>query len=298
MFNFFIATLITIVGILPESSQSILLEKSLREKIDQNEVPIQLVKTKNTPSPKEDFANYSSKSEAVYFIDTSSGMILYEKNSDKKLSPASISKLMTALVVVSEANVNEVVTIKAQDTRPEDATMGLVLGDKITVSELLHGLLLNSGSDAALNLSTHVAGSEEVFVKKMNEMAKALGLKNTNFTNSVGWDDPKNYSTAKELTILAQVALKNQYLKDIFSKKSHISTSEKGIKYHLVNTNKLLEIPGHRGIKTGTTLNAGECLVFFFDDGERIVVGTILDSKQRFDEVRGLIEWTRANFLW
>jgi serine-type D-Ala-D-Ala carboxypeptidase (penicillin-binding protein 5/6) len=205
---------------------------------------------------------------------------------------------MTALVVISETEINEVVEISPQNVRLDDSTMGLINGDKLSVGDLLHGLLINSGSDAALNLATHVAGSELEFVELMNQKAKILGLENTNFSNPVGWDDQNNYSTAKDLTNLARIALTNKEIKSIVGKKNYIVQSENGNTYYLNNTNQLLRNPQYLGIKTGTTFRAGECLVTYYEEGDKKIIGTILNSTGRFNETTKIIKWTKDSFVW
>jgi serine-type D-Ala-D-Ala carboxypeptidase (penicillin-binding protein 5/6) len=236
-------------------------------------------------------------SNAAYFVDWESGEILVAKNEKQRLPIASITKLMTALVAVKENTAEKVMTVPPVTYNGIDSTMGLSTGDRLKFKELLHGLLINSGGDAAKTIAVSTSGSETEFVKKMNETAKILELTNTNFSNVIGYDDPNNYSSAEDLAILARVALSNPHIKEIVSKKSYTATSETGKKYYLVNTNQLIG-PSFLGVKTGTTYGAGECLMSIYKEGDRQILGILLNSPGRFTETQNVIKWTREAFTW
>lgn len=301
MYNFFAIILITVISLLPSTPKTNDWETIFRNKIDKNQAKTyEAEKNDYKPIPEsvDEFKLLSSSAKAAYFVDINSGKVLYEKNGNQKLPPASTVKLMTAIITVTNTKLNSIITIKPQNTQLNDSTMGLVYGDRITVKELLHGLLINSGSDASLNLATHISGSEISFVKIMNQKAKIFGLENTNFTNPVGWDEAENYSTAKDLTILAKIALQNDLIKEIVSKNNHISRSENGNFYYLKNTNLTLGSEGYFGIKTGTTYNAGENFIVYYKDESREIIGTVLNSTARFEETKKIIEWTKGNYSW
>jgi D-alanyl-D-alanine carboxypeptidase (penicillin-binding protein 5/6) len=206
--------------------------------------------------------------------------------------------LMTALIVVENAKLTDIVTVPILVTQPLDTNMGLAVGDKITVNDLLHGLLIESGADASLALSNFVAGSEQKFVALMNERAAKLGIKDTQFTNSIGHDDTGHYSTASDIVKISRVALSNPQIAEIVSKKSYTATSTEGKKYFLSNTNLLLGTPYYMGIKTGTTFMAGQCLSSIYDDGVRRVYGVVLGSFSRFTETEDILEWTKRSYTW
>lgn len=250
------------------------------------------------PEKTKDFVPTQINSDAGIFLDTKSGKILLAKDKDTRLPMASTTKMMTAILAVKNLELERIVTVTSLQTRPLDTTMGLSVGDRISVLELLHGLLITSGSDASTVLAKEVAGSEEQFVALMNEEASYLGLKNTQFTNSVGYDNPNHYSTAYDLAKLGKVFMLNKTLVDIVAKSSYTATSESGEKYLLTNTNKLLNGSTYRGIKTGTTYGAGECLVSLYENGDQKIIGVLLNSPARFSETTGIIEWTKHNFLW
>lgn len=300
MLKFLVALLVFFLSFLPSTSKTEKKIESLKEYVNgtQNREIARNLNDFFVTEKIDDFKKLSTSAAASYLVDERSGLVLYEKNSNQKLPPASLAKLMTAIVVVSEANLSEIVTVKKQKTQPLDSTMWLVTGDKLSVEDLLHGLLINSGSDAALNLAEHVSGDSENFVALMNEKAKNLGLTETQFTNPVGWDEPGNFSTAKDLTNLSRIALKNQKIKEIVNKKSYNARALNGRLYPLYNTNILISQPGFYGVKTGTTYDAGQCLTFIYDNDKTTMVGTVLNSKERFIETESLIRWAKGNYIF
>ncbi|MBW6431806.1 serine hydrolase [Patescibacteria group bacterium] len=298
MSNFFIAFLLFTVALLPNSSKSNFWEEKLRERLDNRNIESEEITIDSIPEEIEAFKEASVGARSAYFIDVKSGKILFDKNSEVKLPVASIAKLMTAVTVIGENELDEVVTISSQRTQLTDSTMGLILNDRLTIGELLHGLLINSGSDAALNLAAHTSGSEKEFVSLMNNKAKIFGLDNTNFTNPVGWDEVGNYSTAKDVANLARIALTSNTISEITTKKYYVAKSLNGRQYFLNNTNQLLGQNGYSGIKTGTTYRAGECLVTYYQDTEKEIVGVILNSPARYNETKYLVNWLESNFDW
>lgn len=259
--------------------------------------PTQVQEVLKAPTKKLTVEEISSSSKAAFFIDVKSGSVLYQKGAHEKLPIASLTKLMTAIVTVSEVKAGTVFATPALTTTGLDSTMGLAPGDRLTVEELLHGLLINSGSDAAQTLAVGISGSEKEFAAKMNEYAKLFGLTETSFANASGTDDQGGYSSAADVAKIAKIALKSPQIKDIVTIKSYTASSEGGKKYSLTNTNKLLD-SSFRGIKTGTTYGAGECLVSLYKEGDREIVGVLLGSKSRFTETTNVIKWTREAFSW
>lgn len=236
--------------------------------------------------------------KSAIFIDRESGKILYEKNKENKLPIASTTKLMTALIVYEKLETDKVIIVPKLTTRPLDSIMGIREGQKFTVLNLLHGLLIESGSDAANALVTAVSGNENSFVALMNEKANLLGLTNTQFTNSVGYDSNGNFSTAYDLAKLSKVFLKNELLSNIVNKSSYIASSESGEKYYLTNTNQLLNGITYKGLKTGTTFSAGECLISYYEEGDKKIIGVVLDSPARFFEANQATQWIKSNYIW
>lgn len=237
-------------------------------------------------------------SKAAVVLDTKTGVVLYEKNSNTKELPASTTKLMTALVALEKCTPDQKVTVGPIEKEPTQ--MGLATGDTVTVQSLLYGLLINSGNDAAFALSYSCAATTEQFVSEMNQKTQEIEMKNTHFTNPEGFDDPAQYSTAKDLAKLARVAVSNPLISKIVATKSTVVTDVIGTKtYYLENINKLLgEVEGVEGIKTGQTALAQEILITKTTRGGNTIVIVILGSLDRFKESKELIEWAFANHQW
>lgn len=304
MLNSLTALLLIALSFVPSSNIRTNLETRLKNNLAPQEKSAAVIKEGSeitltkVPEKSALYTEMTSGSNAALFSDYSSGEILFSKNKDKKLQIASTTKLMTALVAIEKTKPNDVITVPAFTVKPLDTTMGLSAGDKLKVSELLHGLLIESGADAAETLAIRIGGSEQGFAALMNERAAKLGLTNTQFTNPVGHDSSGNYSTASDLVKLARVAVTNPQVAEIVAKPSYTATSETGKKYYLVNTNKLLGGAGYKGIKTGTTFDAGQCLITLYNDGERDIIGVVLASPDRFSETRNIIEWTKRSYTW
>lgn len=203
---------------------------------------------------------------SAILIDSSSGEVLYEKNADEKLAPASMTKIMTMLLIM-EAIDNGNITFDDEVTiTKEAASMGgsqvfLKEGEVYKVSELLKGIAVASGNDAAVAMAERIGGSVEGFVNMMNEKAKALNLSNTNFVNPHGLDVENHYSSARDMAIMAKELLKHEKILEYSSIYEEYLTKNDGSKTWLVNTNKLIKFyNGADGLKTGFTKSAGYCL--------------------------------------
>lgn len=212
----------------------------------------------------------SAKSAIV--LDASTGRVLYEKNADKQSLIASTTKIMTALVVCEQCNVMDRVRIPKEAVGIEGSSMYLREGEVLTVQELLYGLMLHSGNDAAAALAIYCGGTVEGFAELMNDKAHALGLKGTHFMNPHGLDSPGHYSTARDLARLTAYAMKNPIFAQTVSTKT-VSAGDRC----LCNHNKLLwQVDGAEGVKTGYTKAAGRILVSStLRDGRRLVTVTI-----------------------
>lgn len=210
--------------------------------------------------------------EKAIVLDAVSGRVLYEKNADERSLIASSTKIMTALVVCEQCNVLDRVRIPREAVGVEGSSMYLKEGEVLTVQELLYGMMLSSGNDAAVALAIYCGGTVEGFAEMMNDKARALHLKNTHFTNPHGLDSPDHYSTARDLAALASYAMDNP----IFYKTVSAKTVTVGERY-LRNHNKLLwSLSGADGVKTGYTRAAGRILVSSATrEGRRLVAVTI-----------------------
>ncbi|HSX19043.1 MAG TPA: D-alanyl-D-alanine carboxypeptidase [Candidatus Saccharimonadales bacterium] len=231
-------------------------------------------------------------------IDAKTGAILYQKEPTRHLLPASTTKLMTALVALENCTSDQHITINMVDKEPNQ--MGLATGDVITVESAIYGMLINSGNDAAYALSYSCAKSTEEFIKLMNQKAANLNMKNTNFANPQGYDDPQEFSTAEDLAQLARVAVANPLIAKVVATKSTVVTDVSGNKtYYLENVNKLLGIvDGIEGIKTGETPGSLQVLITKTTRNNNTVVTVVLGSQNRFLDSKSLIEWVYANHQW
>lgn len=257
------------------------------------------------PQKDEDIPEPKVSARSAVVIDLHSGKILYEKKSDERVPIASLTKLMTGAIITEEETPNTLVQVSAYASEIEGSTIALNAEETLTVKELIKGMMIVSGNDAAMALAEYNAGNEENFVKKMNQKAKKIGLKNTHFSNPVGFDEPENYSTAREIGLLSMFALQNPLIRETATISRETIESEEGIEHEYVTTNKLLEegsgIEGItiEGLKTGRTPEAGECLVTlakFKKNKELLTV--VLGSQDRFQDTKDLIHWVHQSYTW
>ena len=231
--------------------------------------------------------------EGIYLVDLPSFTPVFARNENLKLFPASTAKILTALVAIDIYKPNQIITVKK--TIDEGQVMELVVGEKITVENILYGLLVHSGNDAAFVLADNYGYDK--FVDLMNKKAQSLSMKDSYFSNPNGLDSGTQHSTAFDLALAARELLKNPYLSKIVSTKE-ITISDVDFKYfhQLTNVNKLLgEIQGLGGLKTGYTENAGENLVSFYKKNGHQFVIVILKSLDRFNDTRNIIKWIEEN---
>lgn len=187
--------------------------------------------------------------------------ILYDKKANEKVPNASTTKILTAIVVVENCELSEIVEIGQNAVNVTGSKVKFRKGDKITVNDLINGMLLCSGNDAAIALAEHVSGSIEKFCNKMNQKAIEIGAKNTNFVTPHGLDEEGHYSTAYDLALIADYALNIPYLANIFAKKTE-TIYINGVARNVNTTNEMLHVyPNSNGVKTGFTNDAGRCLV-------------------------------------
>lgn len=210
--------------------------------------------------------------EKAIVMDCDTGHVLYEKNADSRSLIASTTKIMTALIVCEQSNVLDRVRIPKAAVGIEGSSLYLKEGEILTVQELLYGLMLHSGNDAAVALAIYCGGTLNGFVQLMNDKATKLGMEQTHFQNPHGLDAPHHYATARDLAILASYAMKNPIFRQTVSTKSTSITNRT-----LRNHNKLLwRVSGVDGVKTGYTKAAGRILVSSaYRNGRRIAVVTI-----------------------
>ena len=216
--------------------------------------------------------------EAAVVMDADSGRLLYAQNPDKRLANASTTKIMTALLTLEQPDQDRYFTVDSDAIQVEGTTMGLQPGGSVTLHQLAAGMLLPSGNDAANAAAVEIAGSEEAFVRLMNQRAAELGLENTQYRNPSGLDAEGHYSSARDLATLAAHALENEDFADIVSKQEiRLAFGNPPYNRSLYTTNKLLErYPYAIGVKTGYTDDAGLCLVTAAEkDGTRLIIVTL-----------------------
>ncbi len=209
-------------------------------------------------------ASVSAESAASYCVlDAVTGRVLYEKDAYTKRGMASTTKIMTALVALENANPGDVATVSNHASRTEGSSLYLKAGEKMTVSDLVYGLLLNSGNDAAVVLAEHIGGDVETFAGMMNDMAREIGANSTHFVNPNGLHDDNHYTTAYDLALITRRAMQNETFREIVATKKHtVETVDTKRKIYLSNHNKLLNLlEGCDGVKTGFTKKTGRCLV-------------------------------------
>jgi len=222
------------------------------------------------------------KSQAAVVMDASTGEILYAKNSDYQLFPASTAKLMTAILVMEKANLSDIVTISQKAAEAHPLKAGFKKGDKVTIEGLLFAALLKSANDAAVALAEAIAGSEESFVSFMNEKAALIGAANTRFINATGLPGIGQYITALDLSRIMKYAMSYSKLKEILATPSAKVSTEKGKAIFLKNTDKLLWSDQQViGGKTGYTNSAKHCFVFAAERDGRTVIVSLLGSPTR-----------------
>ena len=227
----------------------------------------------------------SAKSAAL--LDGTTGECLCAKNGDQRALIASTTKIMTGLLVCEAGDLDRTVTVPDTAAGIEGSSMYLKSGETLTRRELLYGMMLHSGNDAALTLAISVSGSEAAFVRQMNRRARALGLMQTHFANPHGLDSGENYSTALDLARLAQAALQNEQFRTVVSTKTIACAGRT-----LTNHNKLLwRYDGCIGVKTGYTRHAGRILVSAAERGESQLIAVTLADPDDWRDHAALLDY-------
>ena len=236
------------------------------------------------------------KADSYLLVDFHSGVQLAEKNPDKRIEPASITKLMTAYVIYKELekgkiSLDDKVLISEKAWKMEGSRMFIEAGKKVPLNRMIKGLIVQSGNDAAVALAEHISGNEASFVEKMNQTAKEMGLNSTNFTNPTGWPDPNHYTTARDIVNLTRHVIRE--FPEQYKLHSIKEYSYNGIKQY--NRNKLLwRDPTVDGVKTGHTESAGYCLVASAARNDMRLISVILgaeNEKARADYSQELLEF-------
>lgn len=250
-----------------------------------------------------------NQQSAVLAIDMGTGKTLLKKSHNRPQEIASLTKIMTALVILDEHELDEVVTFPREATQAIGARADFYEYEKVTVQTLLEAALIPSANDAAIALAIFNAGSEDEFVKKMNTKAAKMGLRSAQFHNSTGLDMYDeitdawfgNIMSAYDLSILSKNALRNEFFRTTVNKRVFIGTSIDGEFFHeKVSTNQLFgTFLNLKGIKTGYTQLAGQCFISLgeTDDGNEVMT-IVLGSPDRFGQTKILLSWIYDSFVW
>ena len=237
----------------------------------------------------------ADSAKSACLMNALTGDIVFEKNADEKLPMASTTKIMTLLVALDKSDPDEIVRISQNAAAQEGSSTYLRAGTELTMNDLLYGLMLNSGNDAAVAVAEHISGSSEKFAEEMNKLARKIGAYDTSFKNPNGLDQEGHYTTAKDLALITKYALKNEEFCQIVSAKSHTaiyrcsSGSETKVEY--INHNKMLSsYEGCIGVKTGYTKACGRCLVTAASRGDACYIAVTLDDPNDWQEHRELLD--------
>ena len=244
------------------------------------------------------FAKDFSGSSAEIVVELNTGRILHEKNAYEKKYMASTTKILTAITIIENCKIDDVVTVTKETVGVEGSSIYLEAGERLSVKDLLYGLMLRSGNDCAETLAVHCSGSIEKFADLMNNTAKRIGANNSNFINPHGLHDENHYTTAYDLSLISRYAMKNEIFREIVGKKSviipHIT---RDYNRKLINKNKMLnDFEGANGIKTGYTKKAGRCLVSScVRDGMELIC-VVLNCPPMFERSKELLNTTYNNY--
>lgn len=255
-------------------------------------------KPESLPQLLTSFDSQTVMAESFLVMDLSSLTPIITRNSQQIMYPASLVKLATALVSFEHYSLEQI--LKVNRVINEELKMGLVKGEKISTINLLYGILVYSANDAAYTLAENYPGGVKEFVNAMNQLAIRLKMKNTVFTNPIGFDHPNQITTAYDLAILSREFIKNPILLNIASTKAITVSDADYEHFHYLNSiNQLLgEIPHLGGLKTGTTDNAGQNLISFYRLNQKPLLIVVLKSQDRFIDTRNIIDFLNQNLVY
>jgi D-alanyl-D-alanine carboxypeptidase len=235
---------------------------------------------------------------AAAVIDGASGTLLYAKDAEAPLAPASLTKIATAVIALREGDLDDVVEVDIDSRTMRGSTvMGLIPGDRFTLRDLLFGMMLPSGNDAALAIGRHLYRSDAVFVARMNQLASELGLVDTHFANPHGLGARGHFTSARDLALLSRYAMTVPGFSDLVGTASWTAHGSRSVDLYNINT-FLFSYPGADGIKTGYTRRAGPTLAASaVQEGHRVFV-VLLNAPAREAEAHALMDWAFASFQW
>lgn len=253
----------------------------------------------------EELNTLAESSKSAILLEPTTGEIIYQKNAHEKLPPASMTKIMSMLLIMESIENNiiawdDMITVSANASGMGGSQILLETGEKMSVEDLFKGIAIASGNDAVVALAEAIAGTEEMFVKMMNDKVKELGLKNTNFKNPHGLDAANHYSTAYDMAMIAKELIKHEKVLEYTSIYETYLRQNLPTKIWLVNTNKLVRFyEGLDGLKTGFTNEAGYCLTFTAKKSNMRLLGVVMgepDSTTRNSEVKEMLDYGFAQY--
>lgn len=235
-----------------------------------------------------------SASAAVVMV-AQTGEVVYEHNAHKRLSMASTTKIMTAILALEESSGEELVTVSANASSQEGSSIYLKTGEQVEMEDLVFGMMLNSGNDAACAVAEHIGGTSDVFAQMMTNKAKEIGAQNTSFKNANGLDAEGHYSTAYDMAVITAYGLKNENFKKIVSTKNAQIDNGETITY-LRNHNKLLwNYDGCIGVKTGYTKKTGRCLVSAAEKDGVTLIAVTLNAPNDWEDHKKMLDYGFEN---
>ncbi|AGL01116.1 D-alanyl-D-alanine carboxypeptidase family protein [Desulfoscipio gibsoniae] len=233
---------------------------------------------------------------AGILLDAETGQVYYAKDADKSRPPASLTKLMTAILAVENGKLDDVVTVTGRAASVSvGSTIGLNKGDRITLENLLKAALVTSANDSTVAIAEHIGGNHDSFVYQMNRKAVLLGAEDTRFANTNGYHDPQHYTTAYDLGLITRYALQNNFINELVStRETVVRWVEPEKEREVRNTNRLLhedEVDGIDGVKTGSTARAGNCLIASATRGDKRLIAVVLHAGNRYREAAKLLDY-------
>lgn len=236
---------------------------------------------------------------SVYAVDLDSAKVLYEQAANTTRPIASLTKLVTAMVILHTHDLDEIVTIPPLPTyQPDDAKLGITAGQQFKLVDLLSATLIPSANDAADALAIYDSGSLALFTAKMNNLAKQWGIVDAHFTSANGLHEQDNYASASALAKFAKIALHNPYFAKTVSSSSSTISDQAGNTYALITTNRLLANNRFTGLKTGFTAAAGQSLIALTTSNGHQIITVVLNSPDRFAETTALANWIDQSYRW
>ncbi len=239
----------------------------------------------------------SVSAKTAVVMDINTGRVLYEKDKDEKIYPASTTKIMTALIAVEQGNMDKEVKIPPEAVGVEGSSIYLAQGEKLPMRDLVYGLMLRSGNDSAVAIAEEIAGSTEEFVNMMNRRAQEIGAKNTHFMNPNGLQDENHYTTAYDMALMARQAMHNPTFREVAKAKSYQADRGEGKFNMFYNKNKVVyQYEGGTGIKIGFTKTAGRTLVASSERDGMELICVVMNDPNWFEDSYALMDYAYSNY--